>query len=462
MIDNDPTRSTFGGVVRRGFPEVDPVAVERFWTPAAGTATRSTSAGSSAPAPTWRPSCGSSSTPASPRTYSRRTTRGSTRRQPVVAAVLSRAAGLCRIPRSRGSAPRRWNSGLGEGGGSAGSAASHVTDVAKPPRRGSRGSAQARRSHPASRPGRGLRGGERDAAPATWEACSSAVRPSGPAARAGTSPRRSPPAARTGRADGAYVAGDLFRSAHPDEQRARREGGGWRGPSYGGAGGPGPEPPRGDPPIPGPTVERAAGLVHGTASTGAPAAGRRAWPSTSACCLPGDVVARGLLRVTGPAWTAPASRPARRRRGGRGHGEPPPGSALTADRISGCAAREWRGTPARCRTGRGGAAGPTRRLNTVGGARTSYAAVAAGATSGPCPGWRPPTATDREVAGLDCAWPARTWRWLELDGRENHAKHRRAGESVTAVCCRVAARRDGLRADRMAMHRIGGQASRTR
>ncbi|MBS2939686.1 class I SAM-dependent methyltransferase [Nocardioides sp. J2M5] len=32
VIDNDPTRSTFGGWFRRGFPEVDPVAVERFWS----------------------------------------------------------------------------------------------------------------------------------------------------------------------------------------------------------------------------------------------------------------------------------------------------------------------------------------------------------------------------------------------------------------------------------------------
>jgi SAM-dependent methyltransferase len=32
VIDNDPTRSTFGGWFSRGFPEVDPVAVERFWT----------------------------------------------------------------------------------------------------------------------------------------------------------------------------------------------------------------------------------------------------------------------------------------------------------------------------------------------------------------------------------------------------------------------------------------------
>jgi SAM-dependent methyltransferase len=31
LIDNDPTRSTFGGWFRRGFGEVDPVAVERFW-----------------------------------------------------------------------------------------------------------------------------------------------------------------------------------------------------------------------------------------------------------------------------------------------------------------------------------------------------------------------------------------------------------------------------------------------
>ncbi|KRE95597.1 methyltransferase type 11 [Nocardioides sp. Soil774] len=32
VIDNDPTRSTFGAWFHRGFPEVDPVAVERFWS----------------------------------------------------------------------------------------------------------------------------------------------------------------------------------------------------------------------------------------------------------------------------------------------------------------------------------------------------------------------------------------------------------------------------------------------
>jgi SAM-dependent methyltransferase len=32
VVDNDPTRSTFGGWFRRGFPDVDPDAVERFWT----------------------------------------------------------------------------------------------------------------------------------------------------------------------------------------------------------------------------------------------------------------------------------------------------------------------------------------------------------------------------------------------------------------------------------------------
>ncbi|SDC79007.1 class I SAM-dependent methyltransferase [Nocardioides lianchengensis] len=32
VIDNDPTRSTFGGWFRRSFPEVDPEAVQRFWT----------------------------------------------------------------------------------------------------------------------------------------------------------------------------------------------------------------------------------------------------------------------------------------------------------------------------------------------------------------------------------------------------------------------------------------------
>ena len=32
VIDNDPTRSTFGGWFGRGFPEVDPEAVERFWS----------------------------------------------------------------------------------------------------------------------------------------------------------------------------------------------------------------------------------------------------------------------------------------------------------------------------------------------------------------------------------------------------------------------------------------------
>ena len=32
VIDNDPTRSTFGAWFRRGYPTVDPVAVERFWS----------------------------------------------------------------------------------------------------------------------------------------------------------------------------------------------------------------------------------------------------------------------------------------------------------------------------------------------------------------------------------------------------------------------------------------------
>jgi ubiquinone/menaquinone biosynthesis C-methylase UbiE len=32
VVDNDPTRSTFGAWFRRGYPAVDPVAVERFWS----------------------------------------------------------------------------------------------------------------------------------------------------------------------------------------------------------------------------------------------------------------------------------------------------------------------------------------------------------------------------------------------------------------------------------------------
>lgn len=32
VIDNDPTRSTFGAWFRQGYPEVDPAAVERFWS----------------------------------------------------------------------------------------------------------------------------------------------------------------------------------------------------------------------------------------------------------------------------------------------------------------------------------------------------------------------------------------------------------------------------------------------
>lgn len=32
VIDNDATRSTFGGWFRQGYPKVDPLAVERFWS----------------------------------------------------------------------------------------------------------------------------------------------------------------------------------------------------------------------------------------------------------------------------------------------------------------------------------------------------------------------------------------------------------------------------------------------
>jgi SAM-dependent methyltransferase len=32
VVDNDPTRSSFGAWFRRGYPAVDPVAVERFWS----------------------------------------------------------------------------------------------------------------------------------------------------------------------------------------------------------------------------------------------------------------------------------------------------------------------------------------------------------------------------------------------------------------------------------------------
>ena len=32
MIDNDGGRSTFGGWFRRGYPNIDPGAVERFWS----------------------------------------------------------------------------------------------------------------------------------------------------------------------------------------------------------------------------------------------------------------------------------------------------------------------------------------------------------------------------------------------------------------------------------------------
>jgi ubiquinone/menaquinone biosynthesis C-methylase UbiE len=32
VVDNDATRSTFGGWFRRGYPNVDPAAVERFWS----------------------------------------------------------------------------------------------------------------------------------------------------------------------------------------------------------------------------------------------------------------------------------------------------------------------------------------------------------------------------------------------------------------------------------------------
>jgi hypothetical protein len=32
VVDNDPTRSTFGSWFRRAHPRLDPVAIERFWS----------------------------------------------------------------------------------------------------------------------------------------------------------------------------------------------------------------------------------------------------------------------------------------------------------------------------------------------------------------------------------------------------------------------------------------------
>ena len=47
VIDNDPTRSTFGRWFGRGYPEVDPDAVERFWSTHGWSGARSTWAGRS-------------------------------------------------------------------------------------------------------------------------------------------------------------------------------------------------------------------------------------------------------------------------------------------------------------------------------------------------------------------------------------------------------------------------------
>ena len=68
VIDNDPTRSTFGGWFRRGYPDVDPDAVARvLGGRRAGSGTRSTSPGPSTRARTSRPSYASSSPPTWPR-----------------------------------------------------------------------------------------------------------------------------------------------------------------------------------------------------------------------------------------------------------------------------------------------------------------------------------------------------------------------------------------------------------
>ena len=54
VIDNDATRSTFGGWFRRSLPHHDPVAVERFWARQGWTRrARSTPAGPSTAASTF-------------------------------------------------------------------------------------------------------------------------------------------------------------------------------------------------------------------------------------------------------------------------------------------------------------------------------------------------------------------------------------------------------------------------
>ena len=74
------------------------------------------------------------------------------------------------------------------------------------------------------------------------------------------------------------------------------------------------------------------------------------------------------------------------------------------------------------------------RIESVGESRTSYALWRQGIPR-PVPQLAVTDGHGREVARLDFAWPGRG-RWLEFDGREKYVKHLRAGESVTDAVLR--------------------------
>ncbi len=94
VIDNDPTRSTFGAWFRRGYPDVDHVEAARSGPSWGGTGTPSTWPGPSTRARTSSPSYASSSPP----TWPRRSSPATRARRSTTRSTCGRGAGETALP----------------------------------------------------------------------------------------------------------------------------------------------------------------------------------------------------------------------------------------------------------------------------------------------------------------------------------------------------------------------------